>query len=234
MMDALDTKSTFPASASAKPHTGSLDHPTAAAGIGRDELIRKSFTSSNTTLMDTPHHAIPLPVKKYSSRFYRNLRYTWLITYRRLNILCLLPNLASMILLGTVGNPRLLQRPLSTLAAASSANFLAAILVRQELVINALFITAGNCPQWWPLRIRRLVAKIYHLGGVHSGAAVAGTIWFAVLSVAIFKSSDLPAGATRRVLLSITVILDALLILIVATTEPHFRQRFHDYFEWCQ
>ncbi len=35
----------------------------------------------------------------------------------------------------------------------------------------------------WPFFIRKTAARVYHNGGVHSGAAVSGTVWLILLAV---------------------------------------------------
>lgn len=197
-----------------------------------------SFASSSTTLMDkqeadaSTDAESSLPPKKHS-RLVRNIRFSWLSVYRRLHFLVLLPNLIAVVVLAITGSG-ILRLPLSTLCTASTANILAAVLIRQELVINLLFIIAGFCPRWLPLRIRRLSAKIYHLGGVHSGASVAATIWFFVYSAAAFSKTDQELGGLRTALWTITALIDVLLILIVLLSMPHFRRRWHNQFEWSQ
>ena len=138
-----------------------------------------SFTSSTTTLMPEKQGILDgpqsLPDKRYG-RIVRNLRWTFLSVYRRLNLLVLLPNVVAMVVLGVQHN--LLNLSHDAVATAVAANITASVLIRQELVINLLFIIFSNLPKSLPLRIRRLSAKIYHLGGVHSGAGIAAVVWF--------------------------------------------------------
>lgn len=102
-------------------------------------------------------------------------------------------------------------------------------------MINTLFIIFGHCPQWFPLVIRRMSAKIYHLGGVHSGAGVAATVWFGLTSVAIFSFDQADVGGGMRIALwIITAALDFLLLAILGLAMPACRRRWHDYWEWSQ
>ncbi len=39
----------------------------------------------------------------------------------------------------------------------------------------------------WPLWFRLLTARVYQLGGVHSGAAVSSTIWLAAVTIQVTK-----------------------------------------------
>jgi hypothetical protein len=86
-----------------------------------------------------------------------------------------------------------------------------------------------------PLRIRRLAAKIYHLGGVHSGAALAASVWFGLVNVAIFSlDRTKPGGGTIMALKILTAILDVLLFSILIMALPYIRVRAHDHFEFTQ
>lgn len=78
-------------------------------------------------------------------------------------------------------------------------------------------------------------AKIYHLGGVHSGAGVAATVWFGVTTVAIFSLDETAvSGGMRLAIWIITATLDVLLLSILVLAMPTFRRRWHDYWEWSQ
>ncbi|KAJ9504401.1 hypothetical protein H2202_000457 [Exophiala xenobiotica] len=190
-----------------------------------------SSKSASITILEK--HPMPsttmMPEKKYD-RFLRNLRWTVLSVYRRLNILVLATNIAAMIGLAT--QHKLVNMSPQAAATAVSINILVGVLVRQELVINALFWSFGKCPRWFPLRIRRVAAKIYHLGGVHSGAGMSATLWFGFFNAAIvrvYRQKTLHAHQTA--IPAITVVLDILLISILVTAHPGVRARLHNLFE---
>jgi hypothetical protein len=105
------------------------------------------------------------------------------------------------------------------------ANLTLAILIRQQYVINLLFRLATAAPVRWPLRLRWMLAKVYHFGGLHVGGAVAGTAWF-LASVGL-----LTAAGGEAVALAVAWLLVALLLGILATALPRFRARWHDVFE---
>ena len=78
-------------------------------------------------------------------------------------------------------------------------------------------------------------AKIYHLGGVHSGAGVAATVWFGVASIVIFSLDETEVGGGMRSGIWIaTAALDFLMLTILILAIPTFRRRWHDYWEWSQ
>lgn len=115
----------------------------------------------------------PLPQKRYS-RWLRNLRWTFFNVYERLASIVLIVNLVFMIWTLTKPNPFAYPARFST---AVAANITLTVLIRNEHVINFLFWSFGKTPKSWPLRIRRIMAKLYHLGGLHSGSGIAGCLW---------------------------------------------------------
>lgn len=191
----------------------------------------ESFTSSTTTLaMEKMYNDdVRLPGKKYG-RLHRNLRYTFFNVYHRLNVLVVLVNVATIIALGFTH--RLFTMNPNSIGTAAAANIVTAVLIRQELVINLLFASFGKCPSSFPLRIRRLAAKIYHLGGVHAGAGIAATTWFGVLNgplIRMFRQD--PTHDFHIAIFAITVVLDVLLVSIVLLSHPILRSRFHNAWE---
>ncbi|KIW99447.1 uncharacterized protein Z518_11186 [Rhinocladiella mackenziei CBS 650.93] len=201
--------------------------------LPRDQRLQdqSSPRSASTLILEKqPIPEIPMPVKKYT-RIVRNLRWTVLSVYRRLNILVLTANITAMIVLAI--QHRLLSLSPETAATTVSTNLTVGVLIRQELVINALLWSFGKCPQSLPLRIRRIAAKIYHLGGVHSGAGMSATIWFAFFNVAMVKAFQTRAiQAHQNAITVITVVLDILLVSIVVVAHPSIRTRLHNMFEW--
>ena len=170
-----------------------------------------------------------LPKKRYH-RLYRNIRWTWLSVYHRLNLLVILPNILIMIILGVKHDLLRLSPGAMTLAVA--INITLGVLIRQELVINLLFEIIGRIPTSWPLRIRRLAAKIYHLGGVHSGAGVAATVWFGLYNVALIRERNRnPKFRYETGIFVITIVIDVLLVSILFLAHPIMRRKFHNAFE---
>ncbi|KAJ9638611.1 hypothetical protein H2204_004087 [Knufia peltigerae] len=191
----------------------------------------RTSSKSMSTMVHEKHPAptTTMPEKKYH-RILRNLRWTVMSVYRRLNILVLAINITAIIVLAT--QHKLLTMSPATAATAVAFNILLGVLIRQELVINALFWSFGKCPRWFPLWIRRLVAKIYHLGGVHSGAGMSAALWFAFFNAAIvraYKHNQLQIH--RAATSTITVLLDVLFVAILCTAHPGVRSRIHNLFE---
>ena len=163
---------------------------------------------------------------KKSGKVSRRLRYGLFSVYNRLVSLVFIANLSIIILYIT----KLEQVQLSVLSTWASANFLLAILVRQDFFINLLFRTAWHVPWWMSLRIRRTVARVYTYGGIHSGAAAAGTAWW-ILYTSIMTATYSGQGLFYAAVIVLTWLVQALLILIILFACPHLRSKSHNAFE---
>ncbi|ORY08981.1 hypothetical protein BCR34DRAFT_468011, partial [Clohesyomyces aquaticus] len=159
----------------------------------------------------------------------RILRHTIWDVYRRLFSLVLITNVMALVVLFCRSGD-ILQLDTWNLATAVSANIFVATAIRQDKVQIIMYRLAWLVPHSAPLRLRRIIAKVYENGGVHSGCSVAGTMWFLALTVVVsvhFTQRIL----TSRCVLVLTCILQGLLLLIVALAHPTFRARYHNYFE---
>ena len=120
---------------------------------------------------------------------------------------------------------------LSALAALTIVNFTAAVLIRQQNVLNVLFGLAGRGSPSWPLWIRWSVSQVHHVGGIHAGAALAGTAWLgAFTSVATIARAQHPASVSTTTLV-LAYCLVALALLVVVCASPPVRSRAHNVFE---
>ncbi|MER5886176.1 hypothetical protein ABT160_20330 [Streptomyces sp. NPDC001941] len=111
-----------------------------------------------------------------------------------------------------------------TLSLIALVNFTVGIVIRQQHVVNLLFRLATAAPATWPLPVRWTLAKVYHFGGLHVGATVAGTLWYLAYVVTAARSASAP-------LLAITWGTCLFLVGIIVTALPPVRARFHDLFE---
>ncbi|QDY08042.1 hypothetical protein FJK98_13450 [Micromonospora sp. HM134] len=111
------------------------------------------------------------------------------------------------------------------LGVVALANVALAVLIRQQYVINLLFRLATRAPTRWPLRVRATLGKVYHFGGLHVGAALAGTGWF-LAQLGALTVGDGPTGA-----LVTGYAVAVLLLAVVGTALPPVRSRRHDLFE---
>ncbi|MEV6417763.1 hypothetical protein [Kribbella sp. NPDC051718] len=110
------------------------------------------------------------------------------------------------------------------LALVAQVNFALGIVVRQQFFVNLLSQLVMKVPKSWPLRLRWALAKGYHLGGLHVGGAVCGTLWFFALTV-------VATGQVGLGLLVVYYVQALLLLAIVMTSRPSMRAKRHDLFE---
>jgi len=172
-----------------------------------------------------------LPAKK-GFKLYQLLRWKYGSVYRRIFCLAVLANILAITLLSLHNLWSGSSLSLDTASTAASSNILAAILVRNEHIVNALFAVFGTWPRRLPLSIRRILAKVYCYGGVHSGCSVAATLWyivFVVLMTGKFSGADLAMLGAYISLVSYAAV--ALLCLIIAFALPGVRVRMHNWFE---
>lgn len=172
---------------------------------------------------------LPLP-EKSQNRIIRHARHTFGNVYRRLFSLVFLFNMIGLgVLFGRykhgLSNPTLL----SHLATAASANILVAILARQDYIVNLLFRATWLIPLSAPLRLRRILAKVYEYGGVHSGAAFSSVIWFIILTC--FLTKDFASNYHNPAIITITYILLIVLFTLCVNALPAFRFSSHNTFE---
>ncbi|KAK0716779.1 hypothetical protein B0T26DRAFT_645128 [Lasiosphaeria miniovina] len=200
------------------------DKPDSQGLLSEDEL-NDPFTSNS---LDNS----PLP-RKRGPRVFRHLRWNFGSVYRRIFCLAFLANLAALAFLiahWIVAGNTLTYQQAST---AVTANILAAIAVRNEHVVNSLFWVFGTWPTRLPLRARRLVAKIYSYGGIHSGGAVAGTVWY--LAFLVLLTMDFRSNGETTVLRSyiyfVSYTIIVLLVTMLITAYPHLRRIMHNWFE---
>ena len=120
---------------------------------------------------------------------------------------------------------------LSGLADLIVVNFAIAVLIRQQHVLNVIFALAGRGPCRWPLRLRWVISKVNHIGGVHAGAALAGLLWLlAFAAVAVVSRTRQPKGID---LLSAALAqcLSVIVLVVVLCALPVVRARAHNLFE---
>ncbi|KAF2805147.1 uncharacterized protein BDZ99DRAFT_490758 [Mytilinidion resinicola] len=170
-----------------------------------------------------------VPAKR-QFKIMRHLRYTCFTVYRRLFSIVFLANVIATVLVFIKYGYR--NVPSSIVTTAASGNFFVAVLVRQDFFVNMLYSTSWLVPRTAPLRLRRLVAKVYENGGVHSGAAVAGTMWFIVLNIMITGGLVRGEAFSSTALFCSTWALQVTLLVILFCSHPYIRARTHNTFEY--
>ncbi|OIW23513.1 hypothetical protein CONLIGDRAFT_624709 [Coniochaeta ligniaria NRRL 30616] len=214
------------------PYSG---EPLVAEDFILDEAELQSEKPSEPTVPNRhPLHDIDsskLPAKK-GSKLFRFLRWNYGSVYRRIFCLSVSGNVLAMTLvflqsIWTGSSPSFM-----TASTAVSSNILAAMLVRNEHVVNALFTIFATWPKRLPLSIRRIFAKVYSYGGIHSGCSVAATLWYIVFLILMtmdFATTNLSVLRGSIYFVSYAIVI--LLCLIIVFALPCVRVRMHNWFE---
>ena len=186
-------------------------------------------TSSSQT--DLSEKKLILPAK-HGFHGGRWLRHIWFSLYRRFFTAVIIGNaIASAII--AVRAQKFQHLNLKDLATATAANLCMAVLMRQDHVVNLLFTIACSVPTSAPMFIRRQCARVYHIGGIHSGCASAAVLWFMLFTAAasydfIMDSAFLPVNVA---VLAISYMLIVLLVSVLVMAHPKIRSKYHDSFE---
>ncbi|KAF2015836.1 nonribosomal peptide synthetase 12 [Aaosphaeria arxii CBS 175.79] len=187
-----------------------------------------TFNTSATSIQEKPEK---LP-EKNGFRGQRWLRHRALIVYKKFFTVVVIGNViaAAIILYWRVKNDRYM---MADLATATAANLTMAILMRSEPVINLLFTIFCSVPVSWPLSIRRHCARIFHIGGIHSGCALAAIMWFLIFTIGagldFAKPPELQCISVASMVLTCFIIL--LLLAIASLSHPKIRAQYHDVWE---
>ncbi|KAK4194357.1 hypothetical protein QBC40DRAFT_188357 [Triangularia verruculosa] len=200
------------------------------------DLEMASPSSSNSsTNGEKPAHVVATLPRKKGVHGWRWLRHVGLSAYRKLFGIIFVANAVAFAIMLWQSRASNYELPLDKLATAVSANLLASVLLRQDYIVNVCFWLATRMPTSAPLSIRRHLARVYHYGGVHSGASVAATLWWLVFTVSATIRLT-PAGsaqpAQRIAVLALTYLILALLLAILVMAFPSIRVKMHDQFEW--
>ncbi|CAM1508539.1 Fc.00g053870.m01.CDS01 [Cosmosporella sp. VM-42] len=199
---------------------------TSDAGV-RIELKSQTSMSTLSTLTEKCDLTQDIPGKQWAQPF-RGLRHRVFIVYRTLFSLIGIMNLAALVSVIVFGPG---SRWLGTITAI---NLTMAVLVRQDMVINALYSITCSVPKHLPLWIRSRCAKIYHLGGLHSGAGVCATTWLVTSTIrgtvckGLFCDDQQSDSLATQV---VSWLLCGLCCLLVGSAWPSFRKQHHDLFE---
>ncbi|PIL22505.1 transporter [Ganoderma sinense ZZ0214-1] len=180
--------------------------------------------------------------EKTNGHYFRNVRHQIFSLYRRLFGVVFITNVAVFIATLAKGGANAQELGLIVVA-----NLFCAILMRQDYVINAFFTVACSVPRSWPLAIRRVAGRVYHIGGLHSGCAISGLVWLVLFTVQATREL-LNKERTSIATVAITYFILMLVIGIVLFAYPKVRTSHHDAFErahrflgwsttalvWCQ
>ncbi|KAG2017477.1 nonribosomal peptide synthetase 12 [Coprinopsis cinerea AmutBmut pab1-1] len=163
--------------------------------------------------------------EKTQGRIVRNLRHQIFNLYRRLFSVVFIINMALFIWILVTKD-----YDAHRLGGIVVANVFIGVLMRQEMVINTLFIIFTAVPPSWPLCIRRVCARIYTIGGIHSGAGVSAFVWLVAFTAQATKEM-INKGKTSVRTVAITYVILAELLGILIFAYPALRKKMHDTFE---
>ncbi|WYZ41417.1 hypothetical protein EsH8_V_000312 [Colletotrichum jinshuiense] len=197
-------------------------------GTGHSQAPAGSASSSEA---DEDEDEITVPSKK-GTRAYRYLRWNFGSVYRRIFTLAFFGNivaLAFVIIRSLIGGSSARLTP-QTCATAVSANILAALFIRNEHTVNAMFKVFVLFPVKTPLSVRHAFAKVYSYGGIHSGCGVASFFWFVAFLVVLTAEFENP-NAIRAYILLDSYLICALLAAIIGFAHPKARVLLHNWFE---
>lgn len=205
-----------------------MDDPTEFEPFLSDE----AYTERKHSSSDSEPPVDPLPDIKLPPRgiFLRFARWSVFGVYRRIFATIFIYNLYHAHKIITMKRRSKYSPLLVDISTAASANMLIAILIRQDYILNLLFRITWFVPFWFPLRVRRSLAKIYEYGGLHSGAAVCSVLWFTLLaSFLVFEFMTIRIADPFIMIFTfcITIILWALIIV----SYPRIRAKRHNTFE---
>lgn len=185
----------------------------------------------STWKISIPPRELPALPSKRERRLWRRLRHTVLAVYQRLFTITFAANVVGLVIvLVKARHNDSPKPPMSAFATATAVNVTVAIAMRQEYVINALFDICCLTPHSWPLRIRRLIAKLYEFGGVHSGCAISAVVWFILFTAFVTRDYSTNTFDSLAVIV-ITYFLLFLFLAICFFAIPKFRFKSHNLFE---
>ncbi|GJC83630.1 adenylate-forming reductase 06235 [Colletotrichum liriopes] len=207
--------------------TGSKESLATETNSSITDLKSDSSASSFTEVDEKLNLNRDIPAKRLA-RPYRGFMHRVAIVYRRLFTVVGLLNIAVVIALVFSGIHR------NWLSNITAINLIVAVLARQEFVINVLYTITCNVPKSWPLAIRKRCAKIFHLGGVHSGAAVSAGAWLLATNISdeVCQLTECPSwGYQSMASKVVSWMLTGLFTITIGLAWPSFRKTHHDLFE---
>ncbi|EKG15692.1 AMP-dependent synthetase/ligase [Macrophomina phaseolina MS6] len=162
----------------------------------------------------------------------RWLRHRFFNLYKRFFSIVWIANIVPVIVLAS-GYWKTHTLRLEDMTTATAANLTVAVLMRQEYVINLLFDLATAVPTWAPLSIRRQCARVFHIGGLHSGCAIMATMWFTafIVSATRYYAIGEPTVPISLAAIVVSYLVVLLLFGMIIMAYPSIRAKHHDSFE---
>ena len=162
----------------------------------------------------------------------RILKHPRLMPYNRLVVLTMAVNLGWAIYAATAADWWTSDgADLGALALTAQTNLAAAVVFRQPYILNALAWLVTRPPTSWPLRVRWTLGKYYHFGGLHVGAAVAGTLWYLTLVISMIRDAVVGVGEAPHAHMILAATIATTFTVMVVMALPRLRAAQHDRFE---
>ncbi|KAK9777959.1 putative Integral membrane protein TmpA [Seiridium cardinale] len=204
--------------------------------IGPHMVESKSAKDSDIQIVVSPKALLEDQPTSHRRGWLSKLRHGLFNTYSRLFLIMIISNAIPLIavLARDFSNSSDLTSTCSNLVSLcihmAAGNAMVCTLARSPLVINAMFLTFGAIPRSAPLWLRRRCCKVFHFGGVHSGAGIATCIWM-ILFVILFAMTKPWENPRPAAIFGVGIFLAMLLLSIVIVAIPSVRRRQHDTFE---
>ncbi len=120
---------------------------------------------------------------------------------------------------------------LRAVSAVAQANLVLAVLPRQNWAINLIGWVATRPSTRWPLRLRWLLGKYYHVGGLHVGASISGAVWYLVFILSLNRDFMRGVGNVGLANLICSLLIVELFVVMIVMALPRNRRTAHDHFE---
>lgn len=214
-----------------------VDVPQSMPPAAKDSQLEKqkpayterSLQPAHTLSLQSASSSMP---NKKGNRVYRYVRWNIGSVYRRVFSLVFAANAVALAV--AIVHTTRSRSPLTYQLAsdAVAANLLTGLAVRNEHVVNVLFIVFGTWPRHLPLPLRRLLAKIYSYGGIHSGCGVAATVWYIAFLTQLTRSYVKEVlNPYRCYIVFVSYGIVVLLVTILVFAHPSLRVHLHNWFE---
>jgi len=213
-------------------HSPRIDRFSSASSVttdGKDVAVKSTVTMTVYELS---------PSSSIKTSFRKRLQLVcihWFSVYRILMTLVAIINLIVLAVMISKSTPYA-RFSLAGPLIATAANLFAAVVIRQEEVINTTFRVLAKTPVGLPLWLRKAIGDFHHFGGFHIGCAMSALLWyffFVYLNTTFFVNGLRQAKANVWMWADIVTCYSFLvsIFLICVAAHPRFRQRFHNMFE---
>jgi len=157
------------------------------------------------------------------------MRYRVFSLYRRLLVIVSLANLITLAICISLAAMDCFT--FGQAATGTSVNLFAGTLMRHENYVNLVFWSITRVPCSAPLALRRGLAKFaYSQGGIHAGSGISAFGWLILYIILTCRHFQLGTGSGNA-MAAMSTITGAVLLSIIVTAHPLFRNRYHNAWE---